>query len=180
MIGGLTLVAAVVLSLVFSADVPGSWSERVDRSIAGTPAPAFTLPGLSGDTVRSTQFDGRVTVVNFWASWCVPCREEALVLVTLVRTWSPKGVRFVGIVENDTPTAARRFQRRHRMTWPSAIDDDRVGADAFGVRGVPETYIISSDGSLAAKVLGRLHEGQLDAILTDASTAAKKSRQSAQ
>lgn len=179
MIGGLALVAAVVLSLVFSADVPGSWSGRVDRSIAGTPAPAFTLPGLSGDTVRSTQFNGRVTVVNFWASWCVPCREEAPVLATLVRTWSPKGVRFVGIIENDTPTAARRFQRRHRMTWPSAIDDDRAGADAFGVRGVPETYIISSDGQLAAKVIGRLHEGQLDAVLAQASAEGRR-RQSAQ
>jgi len=178
-IGGSALVASVVLSLVFSARGPGSSSAGIDRSVAGTRVPAFTLPGLSGGTLRSNDFDGRVTVINFWASWCVPCREEAPVLASLVRAWSPEGVRFLGIVENDTVAAARRFERRHRLPWPSAIDGDRGVADAFGVRGVPESYIIGADGQLVAKVLGRLHEGQLDGAIAGA-LAQRNGRQSGQ
>ena len=179
-VGGSALVVSVVLSLVFSTGGPRSSSATVDRSVAGTRAPAFTLPGLSGGTVRSSQFGGQVTVINFWASWCVPCREEAPVLRTLARTWGPKGVQFLGVVENDAATAARRFRHHHRMTWPSAIDAGRAVADAFGVRGVPETYVIGADGMLAAKVLGRLHKGQLDAAIARASSAAKSRRQSGQ
>ena len=161
------LIASVIASLLFSRAGSDSVVGRVDTSVAGTLAPEFELPGLTGRRIRLQQFQGSIVVVNVWASWCVPCREEVGALKAVEHKWRRHGVRLVGIVENDTASAARRFQDQNDVPWPSVLDADRTTATEFGVRGVPETYVVGRDGRLAGKIIGRLRDGQLDAVISD-------------
>jgi cytochrome c biogenesis protein CcmG, thiol:disulfide interchange protein DsbE len=118
----------------------------------GTPAPALRLPGL----------DGRPVVVNFWASWCDPCVREFPRLRQAASTHRPDRLAVVGVLSGDTPAAARPFVRRLDATWPMALDPNTTTATAWGAVGLPHTYFIRADGTLASHQLGELTQASLD------------------
>ncbi len=160
-----TVVAVVVGFTIVAWNRFGTDPSLVRSPLIGRPAPEFSRPGLDGGTVSSADFEGRVYVVNFWASWCVPCRQEAPHLQSFYERWSPRGVGMVGIVYNDRLADARQFREEFGLRFPQAMDPDGVAAIDFGVFGVPETYVIDQRGTVMAKLIGAVGPETLDQVL---------------
>jgi len=119
---------------------------------AGSTAPDFDLPRLGrAGTIDLKSLRGKGVVVNFWASWCIPCRKEFPVLRRMERRYRDDGIEIVGIVYNDIPSDARAFARRERSTWDLVTDDDRATAIGYGVRAIPQTFFIAPDGTISQR-----------------------------
>jgi cytochrome c biogenesis protein CcmG/thiol:disulfide interchange protein DsbE len=109
-------------------------------------------------------------VVNFWATWCVPCREEHALLVSAARAAGSRA-QFLGVIYEDDDDEVRRFLVRRGSAYPSLVDPESRTAIAFGVFGVPETFFIDGEGRIAAKHVGPLDPGSLRAKLHAAGLA---------
>ena len=105
---------------------------------------------------------GRPVVVNLWATWCVPCVREFPLLRQAAASHRQDRLAVVGVLTNDRAAAARAFVRRHRATWPVGIDEGASVAGAWGAVGLPHTYFIRPDGTLASNQLGELDQASLD------------------
>ena len=147
----------VVLALGFRRD-----PHDIRSAAVGKPAPAFDLTPLDGGgRVGLEQYRGKVVVVNFFASWCVPCREEHPALVRAWERYRTSDVVLVGVLYQDSVASGREFVRRLGTTWPTAIDDDGRTALGFGVFGIPETFFIGRDGVIAGRHIGPINEATL-------------------
>ncbi|MPZ92589.1 MAG: redoxin domain-containing protein [Actinobacteria bacterium] len=110
---------------------------------SGSGAPSFELPLLDGSGVLTDEdLRGKPVVINFWASWCIPCREEAPLLEKTWRTYRDKGVAFVGVNIKDAESDAKRFVREFDVTYPTVRDLDQRLTQDLGVKGLPETFFI--------------------------------------
>ena len=119
-------------------------------TVGGT-VPNFTLTTFGGEQISLEDLQGKVVVLNFWASWCKPCEEEAADLETAWRMYEPRGdVVFLGVNYVDTETEAMEYLEKFDITYPNGPDLRTKISQAFRIRGVPETYIIGKDGKLAA------------------------------
>lgn len=161
----------------------------IPSPLPGKPAPLFALevfapgqPPLSrpiGDTVRLADLRGQVVVVNFWASWCLSCRDEHTTLSEVARHYVGKPVRFVGSLYQDTPSAGREWiAQMGGQSYPGVQDPGARTAIDYGLYGVPETFIISPDGVIAHKITGPASAGLVTYVvdsLLAASTAGKGS-----
>jgi len=137
----------------------------IDSPLLDKPAPAFRLPGLNGTQVASVDLAGRVYVVNFWASWCVPCREEAPHLQRFWERYGPQGVGLVGVVYQDDEDEARAFRDEFGLTFPQASDPGGRTALGFGVFGIPETFVVDERGVVMAKLIGAVGPDTLEQML---------------
>ena len=150
----LSLAALVGVAAAFGTRF-GTDPGVVDSPLIGRPAPDVTLPYLERDGELSlADLRGDVVVVNFWASWCVPCREEHDDLVTAAARYEDRDVTFVGIVYQDRPEQAIAFLDELGRGYDHLIDPGSRAAIDFGVFGVPETFFIDRDGTVVAKVVG--------------------------
>jgi len=136
------------------------------------PAPTFTLPGLSGraaDEVRLADLRGHVVVVNFWASWCTECRTEQADLNRIWQRFRDAGVVVVGVNFEDATDDARQYVASSGASYPVVVDSDSRTALSYGLRGVPETYVIDPDGRLVDRVIGPVDypslAGRISALL---------------
>ena len=123
-------------------------------------APAFTLDRLDAEGGRLSLADlrGKAVVVNFWASWCIPCRDEAPVLQKTYERYRDQGLVVLGIDVNDFKEDARRFMKRYGITYPVAYDGKGSTVGKWGVRGFPETFFVDRSGTL----VGERIEGAVD------------------
>ena len=128
-------------------------------------APLFTLVDFDGAQHALQAYRGKVVVVNFWASWCAPCAAEAADLEQAWQTYRERGVVFLGVDYVDTEPEARAFITLWQQTYPNGPDRGTVIAQAFRIRGVPETYIIDQRGQLQAPIIGPTNLAQLRAVL---------------
>ena len=133
---------------------------ELPSALIDKPAPAFDLAGLSGGRLTSEALRGQVTVVNFFASWCAPCRVEHPVLLRLARQ---EKVRVIGIAYKDRPEDSRRFLAELGDPFlATGIDrDGRTGID-FGLYGVPETYVVDRQGHIRKRIVGPVSHAMLD------------------
>ncbi|MDR5682507.1 MAG: redoxin domain-containing protein [Armatimonadota bacterium] len=134
-------------------------------SLAGRPAPAFVLPLFDGGVLSSGELRGNVVVVNFWASWCVPCRDEAPILQALWQSARRAGLVVVGVNVWDREADARAFMRHYGLTFPTGPDRDGRVAVAFGVRGIPETFVVDRAGRIVHRFAGPLDPARLREVL---------------
>lgn len=121
----------------------------IPTSMPGQTAPEFTLPVLNAaDTVRLASHAGDVVVLNFWASWCVPCRIEHPVLLQAASRYQGSDVHFYGIVYQDTNDNAQRWLNQFGQGYPSLLDPGARTAVDYALTGVPETYVIDRQGTV--------------------------------
>jgi cytochrome c biogenesis protein CcmG, thiol:disulfide interchange protein DsbE len=132
----------------------------------GTPAPALRLRGLDGGTVDLAALRGRPVVVNFWATWCPPCVREFPLLRKAAAAHRADHLAVVGVLSRDNPAAARDFTRAHGATWPVALDPSGQTAATWGAVGLPHTWFIHPDGTLASHQLGELTQASLNRQLS--------------
>jgi cytochrome c biogenesis protein CcmG/thiol:disulfide interchange protein DsbE len=126
-------------------------------------APAFTLPGLDGEgEVSLDSFRGRAVVVNFWASWCAPCRDEAPLLEAAWQEHRGRGLVVLGVDARDLAADGRGFVREFGLTYPNVYDGPGKIADSFGLTGVPETYFVDREGRVVHLVSGPLTEDAIE------------------
>lgn len=128
---------------------------------AGQAAPDFTLTLLDGGVFRLAEHRGQGVVLNFWASWCTPCRAEMPYFETTYRTYQERGVLFLGVGVQDTPESARAFLRELAITYPSGLDEGNEIALRYQLIGLPTTVFIAPDGKVTRKQTGAISEDQL-------------------
>lgn len=128
----------------------------------GDPAPDIVAVGLDGQPVRLSALRGRPVIVNFWASWCVPCRQEMPLLRDELAKHEPDGLAIVGVIFRDQADPAREFARSFGATWPSALDPDGSIARAYRVVAPPQTYFIDRTGILRSIQIGEVLQVDFD------------------
>lgn len=132
----------------------------------------FQITTLDGQELRLSDLRGSIVMVDFWSSWCPPCRAEASVLAEAYERWSEIGVEFVGISIWDNEEDVIDFIKSHNITYPNGIDNDGSIAVEFGVRGIPEKFFVNPQGEIVRKVNGPNTSQSLDAVLTQMSDEA--------
>ena len=160
--GGIVLLVGVVaVAAVFGLAL-------IDRNAGqptSGPAPDFTLTTLDGQDVRLSDLRGQVVVINFWASWCVPCRDEAPALQAVWERYRDRGVVLLGVAWTDTERNARAFIDEFSQNYPNGLDlGTRIG-ELYGITGVPETFIIDQQGQVVGFYPIALQQDQLAAVI---------------
>lgn len=147
-------------------------------SVMSRPASDFRLPlydPFNGQSeFQLSDYRGQTIVLNFWASWCPPCREEAPVLESVWRQYQAEDVIFVGVDIWDTEQDARAYIREFNITFPNVIDNRGKVAVEYGLTGVPETYFITPEGMISRKVIGAISQAVLEESIAEARQATKE------
>jgi len=120
----------------------------------GSEVPDFVLTTFDGQDIALADLSGQVVVINFWASWCSTCDEEAAELEQAYQVYKDRGVVFLGVDYSDTDRAALAYLEQYGVTYPNGPDLGTRISQAFRIRAVPETYIVGADGLLAARKIG--------------------------
>ena len=167
----LPLIGFGVVAALFLLRLYGGDPSKIPSALIGRQAPQTALPALEGLTrdgaavpgLDPAAFKGKVSVVNVWASWCVPCHDEAPLLIKLGQD---KRLQLVGINYKDTPDNARRFLGRYGNPFGIVgIDGNGRAAIELGVYGVPETFIVGREGTIVYKMVGPVTPENIDSVL---------------
>jgi len=164
------LVALLAWATVNSGRRPGGLvinSTFGEVPIKEKPARDFTLQLFEGHTLALSKLRGRVVMVDFWASWCPPCRKEAPELALVYREYQGSGVEFVGVDIWDFEGGAKEFIARYAITYPNGLDAKGKIAIDYGATGIPEKYFIGRNGVLLKKFIGPMTEAKLKGVLDE-------------
>src|SRR6266536_981295 len=141
---------------------------KARAEVENTPAPDFELPSLEdGAPIALSSLRGQVVVLNFWASWCAPCRLEAPGLRRISEGYRERGVRFLGVDYRDDDAAGRAFVDEFRLRYPSVTDPSGSLAYDYELIGFPTTFIIDPAGTIRYRFVGYLDEDVLEKALSD-------------
>ncbi|MCX6432724.1 MAG: TlpA disulfide reductase family protein [Actinobacteria bacterium] len=167
----------IALALCLPALVAGCGRDAPPSTLVGTTIfapderealPPVSGPTTDGSTLAVSDLQGRVVVLNSWASWCAPCRDEVPVFVAIAEQADPAQVAVVGLDVNDDPAAAAAFEQDLGMTYPSIVDaDGSILATIPGVppTAIPSTVVIDRDGRIAARIIGEADQKELSSII---------------
>lgn len=117
-------------------------------------APAITFTDLSGDIINLSSYKGKVLLINFWAAWCTPCREEIPQFVALEEKYRARGFQSIGISMDDPEASLRDFCREYKVNYPVAMGNQQIAEQFGGVLGLPTTFLIGRDGLIHARHAG--------------------------
>ncbi|MCC6611878.1 MAG: TlpA family protein disulfide reductase [Anaerolineae bacterium] len=131
------------------------------------PAPDFTMTTFDGSPFRLSDQRGKVVIVNFWASWCIPCRDEAPILQSLWERYRDQGVVLVGVAYLDSDQGSRAFIVEFGITYPNGPDLRTEISQAYRIQGVPETFVVDQNGDIVHFIIAPVQPGQLDAIVAE-------------
>jgi cytochrome c biogenesis protein CcmG, thiol:disulfide interchange protein DsbE len=160
----------VVFGVVLALNVGSDPQEDAQQShLVGKAAPAFDLPNLAGGRVTLADVAGKSAIVNFWNSWCTPCREEEPSLQRFYAAHKDDpDFAMIGIVRQDETGDVKAYVKKNGIEWNVALDPGSVAALDFGTRGQPETYAISPSGVVAAAKYGPMSSKELELFLAAA------------
>jgi cytochrome c biogenesis protein CcmG/thiol:disulfide interchange protein DsbE len=163
---GLGLLVVLPLLIVLILNL-GRDPHSVRSPLIGRPAPPFALPPVGGGApVSLASLRGKPVVINFWATWCVPCYQEHRALVEAAR--SRGDAQFLGVVYDDEEPRVQSFLQERGRSYPSLMDPEGKTAIAYGIFGVPETYFIDGEGRIVEKFVGPLNPEAIDRLLARA------------
>lgn len=167
-VAALLLFGAILLAVVVLqgragevADDPAAEVARSGPVREGVAAPDFALTSLDGEITSLSDYAGQPVLVNFWASWCPPCREEFPALVRAYETNAADGLEILGVTYNDQPDLARAFAEESAAEWPILSDPDHLAWDAYSPVGPPTSYFIDADGIVQRVHIGAVNDEQL-------------------
>ncbi|MBI2217700.1 MAG: TlpA family protein disulfide reductase [Candidatus Rokubacteria bacterium] len=160
---GLGVPLIAVLAYGFTRD-----AREIPSPLIGRQAPAFQVRLMDGREVTLEDFRGKVVFLNFWASWCPPCRAEARDLEASWRQHQGTDVAFLGINMQDKEDAAREFVREFGVTYPNGIDRGNRIAIGYGIWGIPETFFLDPNGRITYKHIGAIDPELIHAKLEEA------------
>lgn len=155
-----------------SGDTANVTGPRLSADPRGAQAPVFSgVEVSSGEQVSLADYAGKTVVVNFWASWCSTCKEEAQTVADVEKKWRDKGVVFLGVDTHDTTAGAHTYVKTYGLGYKSVNDtDSRVGA-SYGVTGLPETFFINTKGQVVDKYISVIDVKTLDSMIAQAVAA---------
>lgn len=119
-----------------------------------TLAPDFSLPQLDGKQLRLSSYRGKIVLLDFWATWCVPCREEIPHFVELQNKYGPSGLQVIGVSMDDGPDPVRTFNQQFHMNYPVVMGNAEIGEQYGGVLGLPIAFVLDRDGRIRHKHIG--------------------------
>jgi cytochrome c biogenesis protein CcmG/thiol:disulfide interchange protein DsbE len=152
LLAGVVAVVAIIVVLLMTG--LGKDPSVIASPLVGRAAPNFTLPQLDGSPVTLTKLRGQVVVINFWASWCTECEVEQAALDQAWQQFQDSGVVVIGVNFEDSTGAARDYVRAKDVTYPVVEDAGSKAALAYGLRGVPETFVVNRSGRIVSHVIG--------------------------
>ena len=163
-VAGVIAAAVAVVAATRGGDGAGTSAATLIPVAKRTEAKPFSVPELGGGTLTLASLRGKPVVLNFWASWCVPCKRETPALVAFQK--AHPGMRVVGVAVNDQPGDSRKFARRYGIPYPLGSDPDgNVGQGTYGIPGLPSTFVIDPQGRMAtAPAFGPVDAAFLNAV----------------
>jgi cytochrome c biogenesis protein CcmG, thiol:disulfide interchange protein DsbE len=159
LLAGVVAVVAVIVALLMTG--LGRDPSVFASPLVGRTAPNFTLPQLDGPPVTLAKLRGQIVVINFWASWCTECQVEQAALDQTWQQFQDSGVVVIGVDFEDSTGAARGYVRTYDVTYPVVEDTNSRTALAYGLRGVPETFVVNRSGRIVSHVIGPVNAAAL-------------------
>lgn len=162
--------AAFLLTAFLLLPVAASPAQAASAPVpvmAGSPAPAFTRPGLDGKPVSLKTYRGKVVLVDFWASWCPPCIIEIPQLIGLQKKHAGR-LQIIGVSMDDDPASAKDVTARFPFNYPLLMGDAKFGHLYGGILGLPSAFLIGRDGKIVKILRGELKPGELDRAIQSA------------
>jgi peroxiredoxin len=156
------LSAVLAFSLLLTAPIL-----RAADDFKPAPAPAWQLKDVNGTVVSSDQFKGKVVVLDFWATWCAPCRSEIPGYIALQEKYAKAGLVLVGVsLDREGPEVVKKFMAEQKINYPIVLGDEKI-AEAFGgVEAIPTTFIIDRQGTIRYRKVGAMPTGEFEAVVT--------------
>jgi thiol-disulfide isomerase/thioredoxin len=152
----LSAAALLVLSIVFV----GGTTQAGELAV-GTKAPAWILKAVDGADVKSTAYDGKVVVLNFWATWCPPCVAEIPDFIEIQKELEEKGLTFVGVSLDTSSKPVKKYVARTKVNYPVVMGDSDVVKDFGNFSGIPQTYVIDKEGIIRLSQAGKISKEKL-------------------
>ncbi|MDA8353811.1 MAG: thiol-disulfide oxidoreductase ResA [Firmicutes bacterium] len=165
----LMLVMVVLVGLAIYQTMGGE-GEKETAVEPGKKAPDFQLETLDGEKMKLSDLKGKVVLLNFWASWCEPCRDEMPAIQTVYDKHKDKGFEVVGVNIAETQVAVNAFARQYELKFPIAMDRERKVTEQYGIGPIPSSIFIDREGNIIRKVNGQMNEDQLENYVLKALT----------
>lgn len=151
--------------LLFSAFILfGCGGEEVDeqtQAVLGLEAPNIEITGFDGNKINLKNYLGKPVVINFWASWCAPCKREASDLEEVYQFFKNREVQFIGIASDDTIADAKKFIKEYKVTYPNGMDENEDISKKYSVLTLPITFVIDREGKISFKKIGQISADKL-------------------
>ena len=149
------IVVVIVLAIVFYKAARRHSAQTLPVSAAGhSLAPDFSLTDLNGQPLNLASYRGKVVLLDFWATWCTPCRAEIPHFVEYQNNYRPQGLQIIGISMDDDLKPVGPFYKEYKMNYPVALGNDKLAEAYGGILGLPVTFLIGRDGHIQAKYVG--------------------------
>jgi peroxiredoxin len=166
---GAVVVLLAVYVFVFPTGKPVAVTGRPSlpppSSGPGEPAPAFTLTSLEGSKVSLSDFRGKVVILDFWATWCPPCKREIPDFIVLQTKYGAQGLQILGVAVSDEESAVRKFVKDVGMNYPVVLGTPAVSSQYGGVESIPTTFVIDRDGKIRETFVGYRSVDTFEAVI---------------
>lgn len=159
------IVIAVVISLMLVFGIQKTHQRRRTSSpkMQGQPAPDFSLTSLDGPTLRLSDYKGKAVLLNFWATWCEPCKIEMPWFVQLQQQYGPQGLQVLGVAMDDTdPKDIKEFAKKMNVNYPIVVGKEAVGDQYGGIPYLPSTFYIDREGKVVDRVFGLASRSEIE------------------